>query len=98
MTPGESVVEREWQPMSTAPRDGWIMARSASGSPLPVIFDEEGWWEDATGDYYVEASHNDGNGLTEWRPLAAGDERPENWMGTNRADEPVWRPPQQGTP
>lgn len=82
------------QPMESAPRNAWILAFTDSlTEPHAVISDEEeGWWEDETGDYYVEASFNDGRGLTVWAPLPEG-YTVENWMGTNRGDEPIYRPP-----
>lgn len=75
-----------WREMDDAPRDGqWIEAPSEIQEPLylrPDPEDEEGWWQDGTGDYYVEARFNNGNGISQWRPTAEGF-RPEDmgWGG-----------------
>jgi hypothetical protein len=87
-----------WQPIETAPRGFWIEAAGNNRAIThPVIWTdevdgEEGWWEDETGDYHVDAPHNNGNGLHSWRPLKPS-WRPEPWMGTNRLDDPTWVAP-----
>ena len=65
------------------------MVRGEGCKEMAAIADEEEfWWEDETGDYYVEARANNGHGLTEWRPCDDGF-RPAGWQGTNRDGEPV---------
>jgi hypothetical protein len=84
----------DWQPMDTAPRGAWIAVRSDDGEPIAAISDEEdGWWEDETGDYYVEAAANPNgpHGLTHWDYLPE-DYEVLDWFGTNRHSEPKATP------
>jgi len=85
----------DWQPIETAPAGAWIKTRSDTGHEGVHIKDAEpGWWEDETGDWSVEASHNNGHGITEWTYLPA-DYVISDYEGTLRDGEPKATPPQQ---
>lgn len=83
----------DWHPMATAPKGFWINAKSKTGTPLAVIYDEPGFWEDETGDYLGDTSVVEA-GLAEWSAL------PNDWkindQGTGRFTYPAYTAEQYG--
>ena len=82
----------DWKPIDTAPAGAWVQTRYASGHiGVHIKDDEEGMWEDETGDYTIEARHNNGSGITEWTYLPA-DYVISDYEGTLRDKEPKAAP------
>ncbi len=79
------------------PTDGWLLVRSGAFRKAAIRDEEEGWWEDETGDYSVEARHNPNgwHGLEHWAYLPAEYEI-SSWEGTNRHLEPKATPAEGG--
>jgi len=65
----------DWRPISEAPRDGrWVEVPSDFG-PHFIRADpegEDGWWQDQTGDFCVQADHNNGHGIKIWKATPEG--------------------------
>jgi len=78
----------DWMPIDAAPSGRWVRTHYASGhTGVHIKHSEEGWWEDETGDYTVEARFNNGHGIIGWGYLPA-DYQVSDYEGTMRYNEP----------